>query len=606
MLLTKNFLFVAVLITLHSKQCKTEEVVQIIHKTIQEMVKNSYCVIYYTPKNKVPLIVQEALKLDNMHTFYSVTHQISDLKCGVFIIFSDSLEELHSAFARHLQESNQLLNKKILVFFSGNTVLENKGFMEIYPKSARVVFVEGVGEDMTNIWNTTTRTDHPIKVTFTSTGKEVIPKSIRDLDFKKFYTKSWRPQIDKKFRISLFRWSPYVIYHESTKTFTGAEYDIVREIIKDWPVEHKFHGYNDTKMGGYWNEVVDEVDDGKSDIALGSLWQSVFSSHNNVFCSYPYTQVCITFLVPKPKLLSDASYVFQPLSLKLWILIIVVMFITCLCVRILTLLEQKGNIMRQRQRIKHSNTLTLIFYGIRIFTLGSIKRIIPAALIHLRILFLAFAFTSLCLSTAYSGGFTSSLTSPRYEDPIWTIKDMIKQNIKLSADTYNHKAHTETFLGKSANPDVRSFANKIASNNSDKYSGARVVQDLNRKYITGSEYLDDYSKTHYQVLRECIKQEHLVLALQRNSPFLSFFNKQIQRFIEHGFVDHWHNIALSGPNMSYMSNFYTVYVEHYHPKPLNIQKLQGAFHLLNAGLLLGSLIFLIELIYWPSRNAFNV
>lgn len=61
------------------------------------------------------------------------------------------------------------------------------------------------------------------------------------------------------------------------------------------------------------------------------------------------------------------------------------------------------------------------------------------------------------------------------------------------------------------------------------------------------------------------------------------FNKQIQRFIEHGFVDYWYKGALTEFNISFMSNFYAAYVENYYSKPLNIEKLQGAFYLLTLG-----------------------
>lgn len=69
-------------------------------------------------------------------------------------------------------------------------------------------------------------------------------------------------------------------------------------------------------------------------------------------------------------------------------------------------------------------------------------------------------------------------------------------------------------------------------------------------------------------------ESSVVFVLQRKSPFLSFFNRQIQRFIEHGFVDYWYNAALTESDMSYTSNFYTVYSEDFHVKALSIKKLR--------------------------------
>lgn len=132
----------------------------------------------------------------------------------------------------------------------------------------------------------------------------------------------------------------------------------------------------------------------------------------NVSLTYPHTQVCVTFLVPKPNLLPEAAYVFQPLHLTLWILIVVAVILTCFVVRFLTYVGERNQI--NSGSMKFSDSIIPILYGIRIFTMGSVKRRIPSGLTYLRIMFLAFAFTCLCLSTAYSAGFASSLTYPRY------------------------------------------------------------------------------------------------------------------------------------------------------------------------------------------------
>lgn len=596
MILALRLLFLALIIKACTKPCQTQDTVKIIIRQIlKEIMKNSYCDVISILHNNVPSIVEESLMLIDWHSYYITNSEIEDRECDGFIVYSESLTELRSAFAKSIQEnSDQLLNKKIFVLYGG--IKEDKNdLMNLYPKGTRVAFLQVTGDDMSNIWNKKAEMDLSLKLTLGLSGEERILKSASDLNFIEFSLKSWIPQIGRNFRISLFRWRPFVMYQEDSKTFTGAEYDIVREITKDWPVEHKFHRHSSAQgTPGFWAEVVDEVVRGDSDIALGSLWQSVHG-RKNVSVTYPFNQFCVTFLVPKPKLLSVVSFTFQPLSLNLWLIIILLFVVTCFLIQLLTYFVQKSAICSQN--VPFTDNTTLIFYGIRIFTLGSVKKTIPAALLYLRILFLAFAFACLCLSTAYSAGFTSSLTYPRYEDPIWTVSDMIKQNIKLSFRRSSGGTVVLSLLENSANPAVRSLANTLASNDSDDYSNAMITQDLGRRYITGTDNLDDYLKTHCQVLKECIQRENIVLVMQKNSPFLSFFNKQIQRYIEHGFVDYWHNRALSQSNMTFMSNFYTVYAEDYHAKPLNIEKLQGAFYLLIVGLLSGFIVFLMELVY---------
>lgn len=582
-----------------TKQCQNQENIKIIQQIIQQAVKDSYCVVYTSyATNIAPLIIQEALENVDKHTMYTTSRQIQNMNCNIFIIFAEKIEGLETTFAEHVRESDQLMGKKILVFYKGTGVLEKKKLMGIFSKETRVIFVESLSDDIARIWNKTAAViDTPLKMTFGLSGKEVILKNVKDVDLQEFKRNSWRPRLDRKFRISFFRCMPFVVYDKNSKTFTGTEYNMIKEILKDFQVEYSFHGHRKENAYSFWNEVVNEVSRGDSDIALCSLWQSI-NIKRNVSLSYPHNQVCITFLVPKPKLLSEVSYVFQPFRFILWLTVMAAILFISFFVRFLTYFCHTDR--TNKQSVIFSDSFTPILHAIRIFTLGSLKKKIPTTQTHLRILFIIFAFVCLCLSTAYSAGFTSSLTYPRYSEPIWTIKDMIKQNVKISLKEHadkNEEANLKSFLKEFINPDVQFLANQFASDDSDKYSHAKLVKVWGGRYVTDAEDMDDYSKTHYQVLRECIMQENIVFVLQRNSPFISFINKQIQRLIEHGFADYWYKKSLIESDMSYMSNFYTTYVENFRPKPLYSKKLQGAFYLLNFGLLLSFIVFLVELIY---------
>lgn len=593
-----NILFVVMLALICTRECKMEDSIEIVRRIVQEIINNSYCIVFSSFTDKIASVVQKAFvrtRTNNVHTFYVTDKEIENLRCNGYIIFSEKLSDLQSAFGARILASDQLLNMKILVLYHG-TVSDRSKLANLFPKGTRAIFVEGLKDDSIEIWNKTATRSLPLKITFTLTGKEVTLNSIKDFDFKEFRERSWRPQIDRKFRISLFDSKPYVVYHKESKTFSGMEYRMVEEATKNLPVEYRIHGLNNSKEArGFWDEIVNDVIRGDSDLAFSSLFQA-YTVMKNVSLTIAHSQACITFLVPKPELLSEASYVFQPLHLNLWLLILTVTVITSLCVRFLTHLGQKFD--RNTENITFSENISPIMFGIRIFTLGSVKKRIPSSQIYLRVMFLAFAFTCLCFSTAYSGGFTSSLTYPRYSKPIWTVKDMVEQNVRLAyPQTPIDKALLISVLKDSVNPYARFLIHKIASDDSNKYSDAILIKISGQKYITNTADLDNYFKTHYQVLRECLKQESLVFVLQKNSPFTSFFNSEIQRFVEHGFVDYWYRIALSDSDMSYMSNFYTVYVQDFRPKPLNCKKLQGAFYLLAVGLLAGLISFLLELKY---------
>lgn len=589
MLLTKNILHFALLVHVYINNCDTQNTVEIVRQIIQDFVKNSYCIIYSVRDDKMSLVAELALSLSDSHTYYLTNGQITNLNCNRFIIFSENITDLPNAFAKHIQEGNQLLNQKILVLYH-DTINDKDMLLNLYPNGTQVIFVEIMGEDTANIWKKTSNTSEQVKLTFGLTGKEYILKSANNFNLKKFQPKSWRPQMQRRFKASVFKHAPFVVFHQELNTFTGTEYKILKDITQDWALAIRYiRELYSEKSYSYDDKVINDVSNGISDVAFSSLWQTSYL-RTNFSLTYPHTQVCVTFIVPKPKLLSEASYVFQPFHLTLWLLIIIVLVITCYCLRFLEYVQHTNGL-----NVTFSDSVISILYGFRVLTQGGINRNIPTALIHLRMLFVSFAFTCLCLATAYSAGFTSSLTNPRYLSPIWTIKDMIKQNIKISFRVDNELKIVKSLLESSAIPEVRSLVNHFASDDSDPYLTARTVQVAGNRYITGIDDIEDYFKTHYQVLRECIRQENIVFVLQPNSPFTSFFNKHIQRLVEHGFVDHYFKEAIIQSNISYMSNFYTVYIENYYSRPLNIKKLQGAFYLLGAGLFLGFIAFIIEI-----------
>lgn len=311
----KRILYFALLIIICTEQCESNETIAIIRQILQHTMRNSYCVVYSWLSTNIPSIIPKAITLTDSHTFYTTNQQIKTLKCKGYILHSEDFADLRSAFAKQILESDQLLNRKIVVFYSG-TVSEKNDLIELYPKGTRVIFVKGVDKGDINIWNkTTTKTAQHLKMTFALTGKVIVQKTFEHFDprdLEKFQPKYWRPQIGRRLRISLFRYRPSVVYNNKSKTFSGTEYNIIREITKNWPVEHKFHGqYDENSLNGvrFWEEITKDVSRGDSDIALCSLWQSAnlrkkripdISTHPSL-CHFfspktePFARSCVRF-----------------------------------------------------------------------------------------------------------------------------------------------------------------------------------------------------------------------------------------------------------------------------------------------------------------------
>lgn len=79
----------------------------------------------------------------------------------------------------------------------------------------------------------------------------------------------------KVFRVSLFNCSPYVIYLSDEK-FDGLEYRILKEIVKNWTIEHIKCDFS-IKVPDPWGEVLGNVQTNVSDLAMCSVWLNVKS-----------------------------------------------------------------------------------------------------------------------------------------------------------------------------------------------------------------------------------------------------------------------------------------------------------------------------------------
>lgn len=79
----------------------------------------------------------------------------------------------------------------------------------------------------------------------------------------------------KYFRVSLFSCSPYVIY-VSDEEFDGLEYRILKEIAKNWTLEHIKCDFS-SKVLDPWATVLANVEKNISDLAMCSVWLNVKS-----------------------------------------------------------------------------------------------------------------------------------------------------------------------------------------------------------------------------------------------------------------------------------------------------------------------------------------
>lgn len=237
----------------------------------------------------------------------------------------------------------------------------------------------------------------------------------------------------------------------------------------------------------------------------------------------------------------------------------------------------------------------------RSFTAGGYDKFPPPFQYLFRYILTVWLVGNVIISTGYSAGFTSSLTSPRYTKPINHLEDMVDQKIVWGVPESDSRDN----MAKSENEALVAISKKfqLEVHSTDRTRRIRrgnyaiMTKRLPESYITDTENLDRYGKTHLKILLDCVGVHHLVIGMQTHSPFKDIFDEKIMRFVEGGLANHWYSIIKSKYSVE-LDSYFSTYVEitkHYYA--LKLSQIQGSFYALIIGLLLSFFAFFAELFY---------
>lgn len=382
--------------------------------------------------------------------------------------------------------------------------------------------------------------------------------------------------------------------------FDGVEYRIFEEIAKEWP---KHYSINTDPMSVHVN-IVKNVYDGYADIAFCSLWRITLPLEK-IEMSVPYTQQCLTFLVPKPFLLPVTTYMFQPLRLSVWMFCgLFLFYLSC----ILYLIDRLySRIHLTHVPLEYCYALLTV---LRIFTSGTISYPTKNPS-KINVILLLWCIYSSLIAIAYSAGFTSILTYPRYTKPINTFQEMVDQNIHWGGKSNGLKY----FFEESQKLITRQLSQKFIEEKTiedkikriSEHNYGTFVKLLPNKYVTDTENLDDYGRANLKIIPECIETYQIVFVFSKNSPYVNIFNKNIQALTENGIIQFWYQKLKFRYELTYTVNFFTSYSAdiEFNIKALNLKYIQGALYLLAIGFAISLFIFLGEYIYFSYSYNFE-
>lgn len=173
-------------------------------------------------------------------------------------------------------------------------------------------------------------------------------------------------------------------------------------------------------------QVLADVEDHSANVGMCSVWLTEDKYKRFDVTKY-FSRLCGTFLVPKPALITHASYIYLPLSRLLWFLIFGILLVTTV---LYYLLYRHWESSHSGDRFENLSRAFLDV--INIATAHGLPKILQP--IPLRVLIISWILLCLLLGTAYTSKYTSILTQPMYTKAIDTIHDFIEEGERTPLD----------------------------------------------------------------------------------------------------------------------------------------------------------------------------
>ncbi|PSN46634.1 Ionotropic receptor 106 [Blattella germanica] len=332
-----------------------------------------------------------------------------------------------------------------------------------------------------------------------------------------------------------------------------------------------------------------------ADVGFCCLWLTL--PHFKDFdLTIPWDILCNTFLVPRPRRLSDVGAIFTPFQRALWCLLVAIIFATA---NMLIWLERISSLMGFRRTgqglCKHIMDL------LGILTLASFPP--PSVVLQeRRHVFASWTVFSLLMVTAYSSSLVSHLTVPLFEPALNSIRDLVLANIKWSGFTNFTSAK---FLNTEDPWQSRFLQNFYIDPEAAKKHHHFQVKDHAAYgfileggipfFLEGGVQMNQSAYPFLRVMKQCASRYYISLGLKKNSPYTSIFNKVIMHLLESGIVKHWkENVAYRHADKEITKLFADNLAMSENPGSLKLENLKGTFCVLLSGLILGTVVLIFE------------
>ncbi|KAF6204721.1 hypothetical protein GE061_018882 [Apolygus lucorum] len=335
------------------------------------------------------------------------------------------------------------------------------------------------------------------------------------------------------------------------------------------------------------------------DLAFCGLWIVSSMTKCKLETSFPVAEGCLKLIVPKPQYLNSGWFsLFNPFKIDMWVFTGISVITAAL---LLFCSSYFIRLYRPAERFRSGVTLVgCIFWAISLFLAAGNGDSSNEPIRQIVIWWITLGFI---LTTCYSSGLITQLTSPTLSTKMETIQQLVENDfvwtspyaldLDLMLD-FNDTWESTWAKRMRIIPDQQNEWKTVASS-----KVALFGQQYGKESFTlDSEYPQDLLKK-FEITRNCINTYRIGLVFRAGSPYFRPMENLILRFHSGGLIDKMMNdefekVAMLKPYVREVFNTRKKMVKS--EEKLKMDNLKGAFLLLVVGLMGALIVFLLELL----------
>lgn len=337
---------------------------------------------------------------------------------------------------------------------------------------------------------------------------------------------------------------------------------------------------------------------GHTDLSMYGLWIQ-YPRNTRIELTISFYQACYTFLVPRPEFVSYTwSSIFMTLPTTAWIGFLASFLVTNISCFVYEVLIQNA------QNYKKPINIGRLF--IEVIGIPFSNSIALTKLSGVKALLSTWSIFSFFSALFYSTVLIAHLTIPEYTRRIDTTEDFVARNLSwglpaafeakyyFNLEKPSHKIIKENFRIEPfiLTPEI------LRELNEGRYAASIMTFHNNLAVLRQRDDLWNYPLEKLRVMKsECLTRTFFGYGFQNNSPFIDAFNRWLRLIFETGIFDFIMRTEIRGHYPQYWDSIYVEYDrKSTQLVTLSYGHIHGAFYVLWFGLMLSSIVFIIELV----------